>query len=225
MQYIFYSNILKHNWIKKIVTYNTTHFIISSWYKNNYQVLKAMNPKLPLLLRTTENAMPAVTTELDFTMDDLLKYMLQTNKFQNEDGSTALDRVEAAKAYLKTDWATLRRERWAHAGFDPEHPLIDEEDPDWKLDPKKSQDLATYIELKESVDEQLSVLKGGQDNEFTRAENSLLMCQRVDLWCAGEKEVEQAVKHLNMLGKRFNHIERQSPREYIEDFYPGASDF
>jgi len=184
-----------------------------------------MNPKLPMLLRTAENAMPAVTTELDFTMDDLLKYMLQTNKFQNEDGSTALDRVEAAKAYLETDWVALRRERWAHAGFDPEHPLIGEEDPDWKFDPKKNQDLATYIELKESMDEQLSILKGGQENEFTRAENSLLMCQRVDLWCAGEKEVEQAVKHLNMLGKRFNQVERQSPREYIEDFYPGASDF
>lgn len=197
---------------------------VVSWYKNNYQVLKALNPTMPLLLRTTENAMPAITTELDFTTDDLIKYMLQTNKFQNADGSTAEDRVEAAKAYLQTDWATLRRERWAHKGFDPEHPFIGEEDPDWKMDESKRKDLALYIELKESADEQMSVIKSGPNDEFTRAENSLLMCQRVDLWCAGEKEVESAVRHLNILGKRFNYIERDE-KDFVAEFYPGASDF
>ncbi len=188
-------------------------------------MLKALNPMMPLLLRTTDNAMPAVTTELEFTTDDLIKYMLQTNKFQDADGSTAQDRVEAARAYLKTDWAALRRERWAHAGFDPEHPFIDEEDPDWKMDANKRKDLAHYIELKDNVDEQLETIKSGPNNEFTRAENSLLMCQRVDLWCAGEKEVESAVKHLNMLGKRFNYLERDDDKDFVAEFYPGASDF
>jgi len=195
-----------------------------SWYNKNYQVLKALNPMMPLLLRTTDNAMPAVTTELRFTTDDLLKYMIQTNKFQNPDGSTALDRAEAARDYLQTDWVALRRERWAHPNFDPEHPLIDEQDPGWKDDPAKAADLALYIELKEALDEQMDVIKSGPNNEYTRAENSLLMCQRVDLWCAGEKEVESAVKHLNMLGKRFNYIENDE-KEYVSEFYPGASDF
>lgn len=181
---------------------------------------------MPLLLRTTENAMPAITTELDFTTDDLLKYMLQTSKFQNPDGSPALDRIEAAQDYLKTDWVALRRERWAHPGFDPEHPLIDEKDPDWKLDPNKRRDLKLYIGLKNAADEQMQVIMSGPDKEYTRAENSLLMCQRVDLWCAGEKEVESAVKHLYMLGKRFNNVDvRKDENEYITEFYPGASDF
>jgi hypothetical protein len=182
---------------------------------------------MPLLLRTTENAMPAITTELDFTTDDLLKYMLQTSKFQNQDGSPALDRIEAAHDYLKTDWVALRRERWAHGGFDPEHPLIDEKDPDWKLDPNKRRDLALYIELKEAADQQMEVIMSGPDKEYTKAENSLLMCQRVDLWCAGEKEVESAVKHLYMLGKRFNNVDvrKENENEFITEFYPGASDF
>lgn len=168
--------------------------------------------------------MPAITTELDFTTDDLIKYMLQTNKFQNSDGSTAQDRVEAAQAYLKTDWVALRRERWASPGFDPEHPMIDEVDPDWRMDEKKAKDLSLYIQLKDQVEEQLSVIKSGPKEEYTRAENSLLMCQRVDLWCAGEQEVEAAVKHLYMLGKRFNCVEKDE-RQFVTEFYPGASDF
>lgn len=199
---------------------------VRSWYTQNYDTIKAMNPTMPLLLRTTENAMPAITTEIDFTTDDLLRYMLQTNKFQNPDGSTALDRVEAARAYLQTDWKTLRRERWAHKGFDPEHPMIDEMDPDWKMDPAKRKDLQLYMELKDAADEQMRVIQSGPNQEYTRAENSLLMCQRVDLWCAGEREVEEAVKHLYMLGKRFNSEERfKDEVEYITEFYPGASDF
>lgn len=197
---------------------------VISWYKNNYDTLKALNPTLPLLLRTTENAMPAITTELDFTTDDLIKYMLQTNKFQNEDGSTAHDRVEAAQAYLKTDWMTLRRERWASPGFDPDHPMIDEIDPDWRMDEKKVRDLRVYIQLKDQMEEQLNVIKSGPKDEYTRAENSLLMCQRVDLWCAGELEVEAAVKHLYMLGKRFNSVEKDET-QFVTEFYPGASDF
>lgn len=179
---------------------------------------------MPLFLRTTENAMPAVTTELNFTTDDLLKFMIQTGKFCNENGSIAADRVEAAKAYLKTDWALIRKERWASPGFDPENPLVGETNPDWKSEPKVSSDLALYLQLKGAVDEQMRLTKSGPNKEFTRAENSLLMCQRVDLWCAGEKEVEAAVKHLYRLGKRFNHVEAESP-DFITEFYPGVSDF
>lgn len=179
---------------------------------------------MPLFLRTTENAMPAVTTELNFTTDDLLKFMIQTGKFRNENGTIAEDRVEAAKAYLKTDWALIRKERWASPGFDPANPLLSETNPGWKSDPKLSSDLALYLELQGAVDEQMKVIKNGPNKEFTRAENSLLMCQRVDLWCAGEKEVEAAVKHLYKLGKRFNHVETESP-EFITEFYPGVADF
>ena len=179
---------------------------------------------MPLMLRTTENAMPAITTELDFTTDDLLKFMIQTGRFRNENGTIAEDRVEAAKAYLKTDWALLRRERWASPGFDPEHPLLEETNPDWKSDSKLTSDLGLYLEVKGAVDDQMKTIKSGPDNEYTRSENALLMCQRVDLWCAGEQEVEAAVKHLYKLGKRFNSVEYEGP-EYISEFYPGAADF
>ena len=169
--------------------------------------------------------MPAIATEIDFSTNDLLRYMLQSGKFKNEDGSPAKDRIEAAQAYLKTDWTTLRRERWACKGFDPEHPFIDENDPDWRMDPSKTEPLAEYLELKDAVDEQMKVIKSGPDQEYLRAENSLLMCQRVDLWCAGEAEVEAAVRHLATLGRRFNYIDPEDERpEFITEFYPGAAD-
>eukprot|EP00567_Pseudictyota_dubia_P004145 CAMPEP_0197456054 /NCGR_PEP_ID=MMETSP1175-20131217/42390_1 /TAXON_ID=1003142 /ORGANISM="Triceratium dubium, Strain CCMP147" /LENGTH=224 /DNA_ID=CAMNT_0042990069 /DNA_START=105 /DNA_END=779 /DNA_ORIENTATION=+ len=196
---------------------------VMGWYKKNYEEVKMLNPTMSLLMRTTENAMPAITTELDFQTDDLLRFMIQTGKFRNENGTVAIDRVEAAKAYLKTDWPALRRERWSSPGFDPEHPFIEQNDPDWRSDPKKASDLALYLELKDAVDEQVRIFKSGPSDEYTRAENALLMCQRVDLWCAGEKEVECAVQHLYLLGRRFNDLEPDNP-DYITDFYPGASD-
>jgi|EP00979_Chaetoceros_neogracilis_P012938 hypothetical protein len=181
---------------------------------------------MPLLLRTTDNAMPAITTELDFTTDDLLKYMIQTDRFKNSNGSTSDERTQAALQYLQTDWVTLRRERWASPGFDPEHPMIDELDPDWRSDPNKRRDLLTYLEIKERVDEQMVMIASGPDDEYVRAENSLLMCQRVDLWCAGEDEVEHAIQHLYMLGKRLNSQDRfKDEDQYITEFYPGARDF
>jgi len=199
---------------------------VVSWYKSNYETIKALNPTMPLLLRTTDNAMPAITTELDFTTDDLLKYMIQTEKFKNEDGSTANERAQAALEYLQTDWFTLRRERWASPGFDPEHPMIQEIDPDWKSDPNKRRDLMKYLEIKEKVDAQMEIIASGPDGEYVRAENSLLMCQRIDLWCAGEDEVEHAIQHLYMLGKRLNSQDRfKDEEQYITEFYPGASDF
>lgn len=194
-----------------------------SWYKANYYELKALNPTMPLMLRTAENSFPAVTTELDFSTDDLIQFMLQTERFRNSNGTIAVDRVEAAKAYLKTDWATIRRERWSSPGFDPQKPFLEEERPDWKDDAKIRSDLQLFLELKSAADEQLSVLQSGPEKEFERAENALLMCQRVDLWCAGEAEVERAVKHLLMLGKRFNTLEPEFP-DYINEYYPGAGD-
>jgi len=196
-----------------------------SWYKGNYEQLKSLNPNLGLLLRTTEGAQPAITTELDFTTDDLLRYMLQTNRFVDPVTSQpAHDRIEAAQDYLQTDWVTLRRERWSSPGFDPDRPFIEEDDPDWRTrDPKITKDLGLYLQLRDAKDEQLGICMDGPDDEWTKAENSLLMCQRVDLWCAGEKEVDAAVKHLYCLGRRFNCIETEKPR-YIEEFYPGASD-
>lgn len=197
---------------------------VLNWYKENYEELKILNPTLPLLLRTTENAMPAVTTDLSFTNFDVVRFMLQTGRFLNGNGTISESRVEAAKAYLKTDWPTIRRERWASAGFDPEHPYIEEEDPYWKEDPKKSADLATYIQLKEAADSQLAEIKSGPNNEYVRSENALLMMQRIDLWCAGPKEVEAAIYHLSRLAIRFNSYEPDPP-EYISEFYPGVADF
>jgi len=194
-----------------------------SWYKTNYEELKLLNPTMPLLLRTTENAMPAVTTELDFTTDDLLRFIIQTKKFKDENGTVSEARVEAAEAYLKTDWATLRRERWSSPGFDPEEPFLDEKNPDWRSDPKIASDLSLYLKLKEEVDEKVATFKSGPNEEYTRAENALLMCQRVDLWGAGEREVQAAVQHLYMLGRRFNDLEPDNP-DFITEFYPGASD-
>lgn len=156
--------------------------------------------------------------------------MIQNNKFQNNDGSLATDRITAAQKYLHDiDWKTLAYERFASPGFDPEHPYIDEIDPDWKLDPVKRQDLKKYIEIKDQVEELLQIIKSGPNEEYQRAENSLLMCQRVDLWCAGEEEVESAVRHLYLLGRRFNGVDGQWKSEvkpdFITEFYPGASDF
>mmetsp|Transcript_17134 Transcript_17134/g.23810 ORF Transcript_17134/g.23810 Transcript_17134/m.23810 type:complete len:225 (-) Transcript_17134:123-797(-) len=196
---------------------------IMKWYKDNYDELKMLNPTMPLMFRTAENAMPAVTTELDFETDDLLKFMIQTGKFKDENGTVAEDRVEAAKAYLKTDWAAIARERWASPGFDPERPGLDKIQPEWRDDVEIAKNLELYLSLKGAADEQMEIIKSGPNNEYTRSENSLLMCQRVDLWCAGPSEVEAAVKHLAKLGERFNDYETAYP-EYITEFYPGASD-
>jgi hypothetical protein len=76
-----------------------------------------LNPTLPLLMRTTYNAMPAVATDLDFTTDHLLKYMLGKQLFRNANGTLAEDRIDAAKAYLNTDWRKLRELRWSSPGM------------------------------------------------------------------------------------------------------------
>jgi hypothetical protein len=152
--------------------------------------------------------------------------MIQTDRFRNPNGELALDRIEAARSYLQVDWALIRRERWACPGFDPEHPLLDKLDPDWRLDPFKRQHLGLYMELKDRVDGYMKVIQSGPQDEYTRAENALLMCQRVDLWCAGEKEVEAAVRHLYMLGRRYNAVKENTFEmpEYVSEFFPGASD-
>ena len=68
------------------------------------------------------------------------------------------------------------------------------------------------------------VMMSGPNKEWDRSQNSLLMMQRVDLWCAGEAEVERALQHLMALGKRVNEYEPDFP-DYIEEYFPGAPDF
>lgn len=179
---------------------------------------------MPLFLRTTENAMPAITTELDFTTEDLLRYMIQTGKFRDDNGTISEARVDAAKAYLKTDWDLLRKERWSGPrGFDPEHPFIDKNDPNWRDDPEKVKGLEVYLPLKDAMEEQKKTFMDGPNDEYTKAQYSLIMLQRVDLWCAGPSEVEAAVKHLARLGEKFNRLEPEFP-EFITEFYAGAPD-
>jgi hypothetical protein len=174
-------------------------------------------------MRTVENAMPAVATELEWTIQDVLRFMIQTGRFRDANGTINESRVEAAKSILQTDWNQMQIERFKSPGFDPERPYVNEDFPEWKEDTKIAKDLEVYMSLKSNLDEQMAVVKGGPNDEFTRAENALLMCQRVDLWCAGEKEVERAVYHLYKLGRKLNEREVVYPA-FIAEFMPGADD-
>jgi len=167
--------------------------------------------------------MPAITTEISFTVNDLLRYMIETGKFCDANGTISEARVEAAQAYLQTDWETLAKERWSSPGFDPARPDLDKIKPRWREDPAIAQNLEIYLSLKDAADEQMEVIKSGPDDEYLKAQNALLMCQRVDLFCAGPSEVEEAVKHLLNLGKQFNTMKPDMP-DYITEFYPGAAD-
>lgn len=193
------------------------------FYSKHYDELKLLNPNFPLLMRTVENAMPAVATELEWTLSDLLRFMVQTGRFRDADGTVSAARVEAAQAYLATDWDRLQVERFRSPGFDPERPHLEQDFPEWKEDAHIRKDLAVYLDMKARLAEQLEVVKSGPNDEFTRAENALLMCQRVDLWCAGEKEVERAVQHLYKLGRKLNEREVAFPA-FIAEFMPGADD-
>lgn len=195
---------------------------VIGWYQKNYEELKLLNSSMPLLLRCSDNAMPAITTELNFTTSHLLKYMLQTNKFKDE------TRVQAAKKMLKhINDPDLKRDyetsRWNSPGFDPMQPFLEEENPTWRKDPKLGADLKRYIEIDDELNDTWKVVTSGPNDEFVRGENALLMCQRVDLWCAGENEVEAAMKHLLNLGKECNQLEPDTP-EYVTEFYHGVSD-
>jgi len=149
--------------------------------------------------------------------------MIQTGKFRDANGTISEARVEAAEAYLQTDWETLAKERWNSPGFDPARPDLDKVSPRWRDDPKIAQDLEVYLSIKDAADEQMEVIKSGPDDEYLKAQNALLMCQRVDLFCAGPSEVEEAVKHLVNLGKHFNTMKPVMP-DYITEFYPGVAD-
>ncbi len=208
---------------KRLLT-ASSHIFRRKWYQDNYHELKLLNPNFPLFIRTTENAWPAVATELDFLTDDVIKFMLQTGRFRDENGLPSQSRISAARDYLKTDWEALRIERWKCPGFDPEHPLLEDTQPEWREDPKFTTPLAKYLALKDAMDEQLDIVQSGPNDEYLRSENALLMCQRVDLWCAGPKEVERAVQHLIKLGKRYNDFEVEMP-DFITEFYPGVEDF
>mmetsp|Transcript_14399 Transcript_14399/g.40935 ORF Transcript_14399/g.40935 Transcript_14399/m.40935 type:complete len:225 (+) Transcript_14399:73-747(+) len=196
---------------------------VRSWYANHYNELKHLNPNFPLMLRTGDNCMPAVTTELEWTMEHLLKFMIQTGRFRNANGTIAQDRVEAAQAYLKIDWDAYHSERLSVPGFDPERPGVEQLSPGWEDDSEKTSKLATYLEMRDAKNEQMKVFQGGPDKEYTRGVNALLMAQRVDLWCAGEKEVEMAVQHLAKLGQALNERETFFPK-FIKDFRPGVED-
>lgn len=196
---------------------------VRNWYLKNYDEIKHLNPNFPFLMRTTDNAMPAVTTELEWTVDHLLRFMLQTGRFRNPNGTIADDRVEAAKAYLQTDWTQFHQSRLAVPGFDPERPNVDAVYPNWKHDSKVMTPLAPYLAMKQNMDEQMAVITSGPNKEYTRATNALLMAQRVDLWCAGEKEVELAVQHLYKLGRLLNERETFFPT-FVQEFYPGVED-
>jgi hypothetical protein len=114
--------------------------------------------------------------------------------------------------------------RWKSPGFDPDRPGLEEEQPNWLLeDPQRQQALAPYLAMKKDLKEQEETFKSGPLDEYTRAENALLMCQRVDLWCAGPKEVERAVQHLYKLGRARNEREVDYP-SFITQFHPGADD-
>lgn len=195
---------------------------VRNWYLKNHSELKSLNPNFPLLMRTAENCMPAVTTELEWTTDHLLQFMIQTGRFRNANGTVADDRVEAALVYLGTDWDSFARARLAHKGFDPEQPSA-RDSPGWKDDPSIGSDLAEYAVMKSAMDEQMEVIRGGPNKEYTRGVNALLMAQRVDLWCSGEKEVEMAVQHLYKLGRLLNEREVVFPK-HIKEFYPGVED-
>mmetsp|Transcript_8947 Transcript_8947/g.20042 ORF Transcript_8947/g.20042 Transcript_8947/m.20042 type:complete len:230 (-) Transcript_8947:290-979(-) len=201
---------------------------VIGWYQKNYEELKMLNPTMPLLLRCSDNAMPAITTELSFTTAHLLTYMLQSNRFQNSDGSPSEERIAAANKFLGyLNDESLKKEyevsRWNSPGFDPQRPFLDDDHPDWKKDPKISTDLSRYIEIHSELENTWKVLTSGPNGEFTRGENGLLMCQRVDLWCAGEGEVESALKHLLNLGKECNDLVPDSP-DFVTEYYPGVSD-
>ncbi|KAG7358940.1 hypothetical protein IV203_015529 [Nitzschia inconspicua] len=196
---------------------------VRNYYLKNYDELKHLNPNFPLLMRTAENCMPAVTTELEWTTNHLLQFMIQTGRFRNPNGTIAEDRVEAAKAYLATDWNKFHASRLKHPGFDPERPNAELSYPNWKEDPSIRSDMQDYLAMKEDMVEQMKVIQSGPDKEYTRGVNALLMAQRVDLWCAGEKEVELAVQHLYKLGRLLNERETFFPK-YIKEFYPGVED-
>mmetsp|Transcript_18838 Transcript_18838/g.38787 ORF Transcript_18838/g.38787 Transcript_18838/m.38787 type:complete len:224 (-) Transcript_18838:874-1545(-) len=195
---------------------------VRNWYLKNHSELKALNPNFPLLMRTAENCMPAVTTELEWTTDHLLQFMIQTGRFRNANGTIAEDRVEAANAYLETDWEHFAQARLAHKGFDPQQPSV-KSDANWKDDASLASALSEYTAMKSTMDDQLSTIMSGPNKEYTRATNALLMAQRVDLWCSGEKEVELAVQHLYKLGRLLNEREPFFPK-HIKEFYPGVED-
>ena len=92
-----------------------------------------------------------------------------------------------------------------------------------KLSDERLSQLGKYFELKDAVDELVRIVKSAPNDEYKQAESSLLMVQRIDLWCAGPTEVEAAVKHLSRLGQKFNELETDYP-DFIEEFVPGVEE-
>ena len=73
-----------------------------------------------------------------------------------------------------------------------------------KLSDERLSQLGKYFELKDAVDELVRIIKSAPNDEYKQVDSSLLMVQRIDLWCAGPTKVEAAVKHLSRLGQTGN---------------------
>jgi hypothetical protein len=114
-------------------------------------------------------------------------------------------------------------QHFSSPGFEPERPGLEEDEPEWKESAQIQSDLEVYFGMKNAMQEQLATIKSGDNDEYTRAENALLMCQRVDLWCAGPKVVERAVQHLYKLGRKLNEREVDFPT-CIAEFDSGVDD-
>ena len=103
---------------------------------------------MSIMLRTTENAMPAITTEINFTTNHVLQYMIQNGKFRNVNGTLANERISAAIEYMNMNWEQYNTERFRIKNIDPEHPAIDILIPDFKTNIDIQNKLKTYFQMK-----------------------------------------------------------------------------
>jgi hypothetical protein len=180
------------------------------------------------MLRTIENAMPAVTTEIDWTIADVLSFMIQTRRIVPNTAE-----YEAAQSYLQCQTPENVEKfhllRWTSVpGFDPAQPGLSENNPQWReqLPMSVKNDLQPYFSLHDQITNSLQLIRESNNGQlYIEAENALLMCQRVDLWCAGPTEVEYAIQHLYQLGRAKNNDRVVDYPRYISDFIPGSPDF
>jgi hypothetical protein len=180
---------------------------------------------MPIMMRTVENAMPAITTEIDFTTAHVLQFMLQTDRI-----SPSSPLYNAATTYLqhaKKDYVkeVLTPRFTAVPGLDLGRPVIEGVLPPVQSLPEVQDNpaAAAYLDHVQTMKDSLYLIQSAQDGQlYTEAENAVLMCQRVDLWCAGETEVEAALQHLLRLGKLCNDDRTVEIPTYITDYHPGA---
>ena len=189
----------------------------------NHEELKLLNPNMLIAVRTAENAMPAVTTELDWTKQDVLRFMLQSNWFETS------VQEQAARDFLAFPEDALEEARWALPGHDPARPpdlvLLEQQQPESSSSQQVSTKdthhpaLQPYYQL---LAERNKAWETIPEDLYTRGENALLMCQRVDLWCASAPEVERAVQHLYKLGRHLNQDRETEMPAFLKEFVPGV---